>query len=185
MDREFVPLVLDANVIIDLVKLGVLHDVARVARYSFLVVEEVMDEVRRPEQARALQEAIATGIVVATALQSLEEEALLASLKESLGAGEAACLAVAHHRKFLVASDETQRKFMREVRRLIGEDNLVRSATLLAKVGGKELECLERLDGAVAALAATAANPRDREEVAHLERVVGRVRNLLRGPANA
>jgi predicted nucleic acid-binding protein len=171
-ERPRVPLVLDANVIIDLVKLGVLLDVARLRRFQPLVPSVVRAEVRRPEQAEALAAAIAAGAVDEVELESIEEQALMAPISDTIGAADAACLAAAAHRGGMVASDEQRGKFMREARRLVGEERLVRSHTLLAEVIAAGFVAMERLEGAVAALAATASTARDRDDVEHLERVL-------------
>lgn len=175
-----VPLLLDTNVIIDLLKLGVLVDVARLPRHSLLVVAEVRGEVLRPGQAEALRDAFGSCLIGEAVLDTIDEEALYATLKEVLGAGEAACLAMAHHRGFAVASDETRPKLMREVKRLIGNERLVRTPELLAEGASSGLLSIDRLQGAVAALAATATSPRERDEVGHLEWVLARVRILAR-----
>jgi predicted nucleic acid-binding protein len=173
------PLLIDTNVVIDLVQLGVLVDIARLPRVSLLLIEEVKKEVTRPEQVATLAAAIATGFVGETTLETLEEEAAYATLREVVGVGEAACLAVAHHRHLAVASDEVRPKFMREVKRLIRDQRLVRTPDLLAEAINAGLLSIDRLEGAVVALAATASSPRDRDDVAHLERVLGRIRTIM------
>jgi len=178
-ERQRAPLLLDANVIIDLLKLGALLEVARLPRYELLVATVVRAEVRRPEQAAALEAAIADGAVQEVALDSLEEQALMAPIRDTIGAADAACLAGAAHRGGLVASDEQRGKFMREARRLVGEERLVRSHSLLAEAIAANLVTMDRLRGAVAAFAATAATARDHDDVEHLERVLARVEGTI------
>lgn len=173
-ERQRVPLVLDANVIIDLVKLGVLLDVARLPRYQPLVPSVVRAEVRRPGQAEALAAAIAAGAVGEVELKSIEEQTLMAPISDTIGAADSACLAAAAYRGGMVASDEQRGKFMREMKRLVGEAQLLRSHVLLAEAIVEGLVTLERLHGALASLAATASTPRDRDDVEHLERVLAR-----------
>jgi hypothetical protein len=74
----------------------------------------------------------------------------------------------------MVASDEQRGKFIRETKRLVGEERLIRSHVLLAEAVVAGLVTMERLHGALAALAATASTPRDRDDVEHLERVLAR-----------
>ncbi len=178
-DRQRAPLILDANVIIDLIKLGVLPEVARLPHYEPLVATVVRAEVRRPEQAEALAAAITVGAIGEVGLDSVEEQALMAPIRDTIGAGDAACLAAAGYRGGLVASDETRRAFMREAGRLVGEQRLVRLHSLLAEAIAAGLVSMERIKGAVTALAATASNPRDRDDVEHLERVLERVRATI------
>jgi hypothetical protein len=47
---------LDANVVIDLAKLDCLEQVARLAKFALVVVDEVVAEVKQPAQAGALKE---------------------------------------------------------------------------------------------------------------------------------
>jgi hypothetical protein len=174
-----VPLLLDANAIIDLAKLGVLADVLRLPRYEPLVTPIVRGEVRRPEQAEALAAAIATGAIGQVALEGIEQYALLAPITKAVGTADAECLVAASQLGGLLASDETRRTFMREARRLIGGERLVRLHALLAEAIASGLVTMERLRGAVAALAATAESPRDRDDVEHLERVLARVEETI------
>jgi len=169
------PLLLDANVLIDLVKLGCLAEVAGLPRFEMLVVDEVVAELTRPAQARSLERAMEDGLVARVSLGLADELAQMASLTRFLGAGEAASLAYAASRDALLATDEQQPKLMREVRALIGEERLVRTTDLLAAAVTSGALSLERLGGAVSALAAGAATDRDRDDVTHLERVVARV----------
>ncbi len=174
-----VPLLLDANVIIDLVKLGVLADVVRLSRYEPLVTPVVKCEVHRPEQAAALAAAIAAGAIGEVGLESTEEQALMTPIATAIGPGDAECLAAASYRGGMLASDESTRKFMREARRLIGEERLVRLHSLLVEVVASGLVTMERLRNAVAALATTAASSRDRDDVEHLERVLAIVEGIV------
>jgi len=143
-------LLLDANAIIDLVKLGVLAEVVRLQQYEVLVTPIVRGEVRRPEQAEALAAAIAAGAIGEVALESAEEQALMAPITKAIGPGDAECLAATSWRGGVLASDETRRKFMREARRLIGEERLVRLHTLLAEAIAANRVTMERLHGALA-----------------------------------
>jgi hypothetical protein len=177
--RQRAPLILDANVVIDLIKLGVVVDVTRLPQYEFLVPTVVRAEIRRPEQAAALVSAIGGGAVGEVALDSIGEQALMASITHTIGTADAACLAAAAHRGGLVASDEQRGAFMRETRRLVGDHRLIRLQSLLTEAISAGLVTTQRLEGAVAALAATASCPRDRDDVEHLERVLIRVRALI------
>ena len=62
-------------------------------------------------------------------LSSLREAGRFAELTQILGTGEAACLAVAEHRKWLVACDE-KRVFLREARKRLGADRILNTAGL-------------------------------------------------------
>ena len=53
------------------------------------------------------------------------EIALYAELRQRMGKGEAACLAIADHRGWMLLSDDRGRAFCRLVRERIGEERLV------------------------------------------------------------
>ena len=89
------PLIIDANSLIDLIKLGALFSVAQLAEYQFLVIDEVVSEVRRPEQARILKEAIRRGLISKVSISTPDELELFAKLQTVLDLGEAASLAYA------------------------------------------------------------------------------------------
>jgi len=173
-------LLLDTNVVIDLLKLDALPVVAQLQPYTLLIVAEVKAELVRPDQAETLEHLIEGGAIREVALESIEEQAQFAKLLEVVGKGEAACLAIAHHRGTLIASDETHRALMREIRRLVGEDHLVRTAALLAETIGAQLTTLDQLERRVAELTERATGARDRDDVQHLARVLDRVRGHLR-----
>jgi hypothetical protein len=78
-----------------------------------------------------------------------------------------------------MATDETNRKLMREARRLVGEHRLVRTPALLAMTIQAGLLSTGELDTAVESLAATAGSARERDDIRHLERVLERVREHL------
>lgn len=170
---------MDANVLIDLLKLGVLRGVAGLEAWKILIPEVVRAEVRRPAQAAVLDAALADGSMEEIVLESLEEQALMAEIAGVIGRADAACLAAATHRGAQLASDERRRPFLREVRRLLGEHRLVRLESLLAQAIASGLLTMEHLEGAVRALASTAMTARDHDDVSHLERVLDRVRTLL------
>jgi len=119
----------DTSVIINLCHTGHLLLLGRTATFEFLVLDEVIAEVTDPDQQRVLGEAIAEGALRRHSISSPEELATFAELTQSLGAGEAACLAVAETRSWLVACDE-KRLFLREARKRLGSDRILNTAGL-------------------------------------------------------
>jgi len=119
----------DTSVIINLCHTGHLLLLRKATTFEFLIPDEVIAEVTDPEQQRALGEALAAGALRTHSISSPEELATFAELTQILGAGEAACLAVAENRDWLVACDE-KRLFLREARRRLGDDRIINTAGL-------------------------------------------------------
>lgn len=182
MSEEETPsLLIDANSLIDLIKLSMLIPVTEMADYHFLVTEEVIMEIKWPEQVRVLDASLQNGMLRRISLSSLEELALFARLHQILDLGEAASLAYAAVNACYLLSDETQGAFMREVRRHIGEKRLVRTATLLAQTIDSHIVSVVDLSARLGLLRATAASSREKDDVEHLARVLDRVKKLISG----
>jgi predicted nucleic acid-binding protein len=98
----------DASVIINLCQTGHILLLGRTTTFEFVVTDEVIDEVTEPDQQRTLAEALTAGALRKESISSPEELTTFAELTQILGRGEAACLAVAEHRKWLVACDESE-----------------------------------------------------------------------------
>jgi predicted nucleic acid-binding protein len=116
--------VTDANVIINLNHAGHLDLLGALPRYEFVVPEDVVSEVSDPIQRDALEAAINAGHVRRETITAPAELARYAQLRQVVGKGEAACLALAESRGWLIASDE-KRRFRREVLAGLGGGRLV------------------------------------------------------------
>ncbi|MHB8764032.1 MAG: hypothetical protein ACYDA8_06810 [Deferrisomatales bacterium] len=117
-------IVLDANVLINLIHARRLGLLAQLAGLEFVVPEEVVAEVSRPEQREVLAAAVGDGYLHQVPVSGLAEVEVYAELHGQVGKGEAACLALAATRGWIVASDEKGR-FRREALRLLGEGRLL------------------------------------------------------------
>ncbi len=118
--------VTDANVLINLIHVSRLHLCADLSGYEFLVPKHVAEEITLPEQKRALREAVKGDCLRVVPVTGMEELTLYAELRTFLGRGEAACLALAATRKWMVASDE-KRRFRREAVHRLGEQGVLRT----------------------------------------------------------
>jgi predicted nucleic acid-binding protein len=116
--------VTDANVIINLNHAGYLGLLGALPRYEFVVPEDVVSEVSDPVQREALEAAINAGRVRRETITAPAELTRYAQLRKVVGKGEAACLALAESRGWLIASDE-KRRFRREVLAALGGGRLV------------------------------------------------------------
>jgi predicted nucleic acid-binding protein len=117
--------VLDASVVINLIHAGRLDLLGKIEGYEFVVPEQVIAlEVTYPEQAQALATALEAGWVRRVESINTVEIELYAELSAVMGKGEAACLAIAAHRGWMVACDETGR-FRHEADARIGRHRIM------------------------------------------------------------
>lgn len=123
--------VTDTNILINLIHVGLLDLLAKLPPYSFVVPEEVVNEVSDSDQAQALQGAISSGVVDVVQLTDPAELAIYAGLLKILGSGEAACLSLAECRHWLIASDE-KKKFRREALVRLGSGRMLNTPGILA-----------------------------------------------------
>lgn len=100
-----VGVVLDTCTVINLAITGRLNLLARIPGYRFVVTKPVIQEVTRESQKRSLQAAIQAETIHVEKL-TLEELDHFAKLRDRLGEGEAASLALARGRGWILASDE-------------------------------------------------------------------------------
>lgn len=114
----------DANVIINLIHVERLALFGALPRYDFVIPEEVDAEIKVPEQRARLSEAIHAGLLRKQAIVELAAVEMYAELRAKMGRGEAACLALAASKGWLVASDE-KRVFRREAIKRLGPGRLL------------------------------------------------------------
>lgn len=145
-------IVTDANILINLCRIGKLPLLGALEAYDFRVPIQVVQEITEPAQREAVQAALTAGHLTQTAVESLEALELYGSLREIMGAGEAACLALAATAGLHVASDEKKR-FRRRAHELLGEARVLRTEfLLLAAIRAGQLsvadadECKRRLE---------------------------------------
>ena len=94
--KDPTPIVLDTSVLLNFVKIGRIELLGRLGT-SVVLLDQVLDEVRRPEQRKAVEDAVAVGTLGLQSVRNPTEVALFAELQTGgrLGAGECAVLAVA------------------------------------------------------------------------------------------
>jgi predicted nucleic acid-binding protein len=121
--------VTDANVLINLMHAGRLDLLGALTAFEFVVPDHVVAEITVPGQRQALQIAFTTGTLRQQSITDPSELATYAEFRRIMGSGEAACLAMAEARGWLIASDE-KRRFRRVVIARLGEGRLVTTAGL-------------------------------------------------------
>jgi predicted nucleic acid-binding protein len=117
-------IVTDANVLINLMHVERLNLPGTLPAFRFVAPDHVAVEITIPEQRQQLQAALTRHDLRLESLTAPRELALYAECHRLMGQGEAACLAMAESRGWMVASDE-RRRFRREVFARLGEGRLV------------------------------------------------------------
>jgi predicted nucleic acid-binding protein len=143
--------VTDTNILINLIHIGRLDLLGKLPSYSFVIPEEVVKEVREPNQGNALQTAMSSGLLVEVQLADPAELKVYADLIQILGSGEAACLSLAQCRQWLIASDE-KKKFRRETLARLGARRLLNTPGILSLAISGGIITVEDADRAKAVL---------------------------------
>lgn len=106
----------DACVIINFAHVSRLDLLGQIQDMIFHAPQEVLNEVSEPGQTKKVEEALHKGALRRLQIVAVEELQSVAEYVEQFGKGESACLAVAIHRQWVVATDETKdRRFSREI----------------------------------------------------------------------
>jgi predicted nucleic acid-binding protein len=116
--------VLDANFLINLIHAARLDLLAAVGSFKFVVPDEVVAEITEPSQQGQVQEALQKGYAQRESITAPAELSIYADLRGLMGKGEAACLALAQSRGWIIVSDEKGR-FRREVISRLGPGRLI------------------------------------------------------------
>lgn len=141
----------DTSVLINLAHADRLALLGRIPGLAFVVPEEVMAEVTSPDQRAALLAVLGAGVVQRAAISDLAAIELYAELRVTMGRGEAACLALAVSKGWLVACDE-RRAFRREALARLGSGRLITTPGLLVLAIRAGLMTVEEADRAKALL---------------------------------
>jgi predicted nucleic acid-binding protein len=120
----------DTNVLINFLHIGRLALLGELPAYRFQLPAEVLQELTDPGQRATLDHAIAAGQIELKIIDALDTLALYGDLRDLMGRGEAACLALAATTGSLLASDEKKR-FRRKAIELIGEARILGTEDLL------------------------------------------------------
>lgn len=117
-------MVTDANVLINLIHGNCLDILGQFPGYEFMVLEEVIAEICIPEQAKALTEAFDCQHLKREILSGVPALTLYSELRQAMGKGEAASLAMAVVSGLLIACDE-KKVFLREAQQRLGPDRIL------------------------------------------------------------
>lgn len=143
----------DANVLINFLRIEQLALLAALKGYRFLVPEEVLREITEPNQHSAVNVAINKGLLSNAFEHTVESLDLFAKLRDFMGRGEAACLALAATTGCYIASDE-RKKFYRIALTHLGEARILRTEAIIVQAIIQGLVSVAEADGFKATLAA-------------------------------
>ena len=96
------PIIIDVSVLLNFVKIERIELLGQLGT-SVVLLDQVLDEVRRPEQREVVEGVVKVGILDLQSVRDPVEVALFANLRADgrLGAGECAVLAVALNRSWV------------------------------------------------------------------------------------
>lgn len=119
--------VTDANVLINLMHVSRLGLLAKIPNHEFVVPEHVREEITILEQRTTLDAAISDGWLKIEVITDLGAITVFTELVARIGRGEAACIALAAQKGWLIASDEKKR-FLREATARVGAGSVITTA---------------------------------------------------------
>lgn len=99
--------VTDANVLINLMRVSRLGLLAQIPNYEFVVPDHVREEITIPEQRATLDAAVTAGWLKLEVIDDLGAITAFTELTTRIGRGEAACIAIAAQKGWLIASEVT------------------------------------------------------------------------------
>ena len=124
----------DANILINFIKIGRLDILQKLQMYAFYIPEEVYAEITYPAQRLVLDQALAQGWLSKIVITDLNELHSYARYNRQMGDGEAACLAIATRRQWIMACDEQRKKLIsKEVQRVLGKGYWLSTPHILLK----------------------------------------------------
>ena len=112
------PIVIDASVLLNFVKIERIELLSQLDT-SVVLLDQVLDEVIRPEQRETVEGAVKAGILDLQSVRNPVEVALFANLRADgrLGAGECAVLAVALNRNWVAGLQDRRARIEGQRRR--------------------------------------------------------------------
>lgn len=144
----------DANILINFLRIGRLDILERLSRYAFRIPEDVYEEIADPLQREELDRALKAGWLEVVRVDTIGELAAYNRYRQRMGDGEAACLAVAVHRTWIMACDERHKKPLhQEIRENLGLHYLINTPGVLLQAIRDEVLTVEEADRVKDALA--------------------------------
>lgn len=152
-DAATVVVITDANVLINLFHIGQLPLLGALPPYRFRIPSEVLAEILDPDQQAAVRTCLDAGHAEEIVVDTMASLALFAELRDVMGRGEAACLALAATTGSHIASDEKKR-FRRRAIELIGEARILRTEQIIVEAIRRNQMTVKEADAHKGTLAA-------------------------------
>lgn len=127
---ERTPVVCDTCVLITFMEVGRFDLLRRHGTYRFMITNHVREEITDQDQSAMLEEVLQSNDIAELELTSPDELTTYAHLRAFLGKGEAASIAAAQCRGYVVACDELRRT-RREILSRLGPDRLLTSSDII------------------------------------------------------
>jgi predicted nucleic acid-binding protein len=143
----------DANVLLNFALVDRLDLLGALSDLDFRAPEEVMAEILKQPARSRVEASILSGHVGETSLTDVAELVLFSELRQIMGMGEAACLALAASQRAWIASDE-KRVFRKEAEARLGPGSILNTPGLLLLGIRRGLLTVEEADGLKTALEA-------------------------------
>jgi len=118
----------------------------RLPDFEFVVTPDVLNEIVLPDQKQHVENAVAAGILRVEGLSSPDSLTVFAELRRLMGAGEAASLALAVTRGWVVASDE-KKAFRTEALARLGPGRILTTPGLYVLAIRSGVLSVEEADG--------------------------------------
>lgn len=140
--------VVDTSILINFAWIGRLDLFGELVGVEFWIPPMVLEEVRHPELRPRVEAAVRSGWLLEVEATLPEQEETGRILQEDfLHGGEAECLAIAAARGCFIACDESNPKFRRVQRRILGEHRCVTTADLVVACLARGMIGLGEADG--------------------------------------
>lgn len=148
-----VVVITDTNIFINLNRIQQTRLLAFLPKFQFSLTSEVLNEITNPDQRAEINEMLNSGELNLIEINEISALSLFAELRETMGRGEASCLAHAAISGCHLASDE-KKVFKRKALELIGQDRLLRTEDLMLEAIKCNIMTVEEADQHKATLAA-------------------------------
>lgn len=135
----------DACILINFLNIRKIEILGKLSQYRFQILDAADAEVLKSAQRRDLDVAYRQRVVYRADPPCMKEIVVFADLTRSMGRGEAACLAAAQCRKWMVASDEGG-KFKKTAIERIGCQRIIGTADILLAAIRNESITLSQAD---------------------------------------
>lgn len=144
----------DTNILINFTKINRMDIFQKLHLYAFYIPEEVYVEITYPAQRLVLDQALGAGWLRKAEIADLNELRSYKRYTQKMGDGEAACLAIATCRKWIMACDEEKNKLIsREIQHELGTGYLLNTPGILLKAIREGILTVSQADAIKCALA--------------------------------